>query len=1318
MMLLAANDLQVLMDEQVAMGLENEDLARITAGEGMLDVEGVSAEEQEAALNAILDRSPAPDAAPAPTAIGPDGVNQPSQSASNVNGSEIPVSDASDPQGNVATQGDDVVQGNEALQRTTQTVQATNGGQEPATTQDATMTQAENAGNNAPPTTEGVARNEPAANNDDAGDSSDEEENPYWAEYKQDTSSPDDQELKEMKETRKPDALDHTHWEKKIFEPLEDPEYAPDEVGRIEWTVKGVHGTPEKPNRESIMYSPSVQIGGFYWHIKYFPRGNERTDNMSLYIECSDVPHDDADSEENNESGENENQAGGNAEAPKESSVNSQVNNDQSVPAARTSGSDASKKTSSTNTDASPAATSRRWEVPAQIGCVVYNPLETSVYVQRRSCHRFHHETEDWGWTRFTGPWCEMHRRKHCERKPLLQDDTVSFTAYIRTFKDHTGSLWWHPPNDREWDSHERFGLRSLQSDILSPPALPAAFAALATLDPFARPLIQALNQASGDVADRRPSEVISAALQITDGMTETGANGSDVSLHYVAELLKVHCSELVKMDVVEMWENLRFVLSVEAAGLAPGSDAPDIFPELAMIRQPDRIALSQNHKSQVDNGSQSVREPNSLQQTLDSIFAPSTLAKMHPSVIMVELHRQEYLQNSRRWRKMTHKIGLEREIEVPVGQGVETEKAIYLLFGMIVHSGGLESNHYSTIIQPEGPGTRWIKYGSMFDEKKAECLTTKQVFERYEGKDGADENTAVAYIAMYARSDQVKATFLLSSYSADDKAGKPSTDNLLNIPDKSTSKVQADQTETNKDKDEVMPIQICNSESFTSHTGRGLLDPWASRPADSTNTPSNIFSVDITSEKGVTDTDERILEVLKDENPDEDHKFSIFGLDYDPKYFLRGPPPFLSYHSMKALENPITKLQGCQLWLHKLSSEEKSIVEEVRSRRKRQKLSHDKAKDSSEQPSGGTAGEDATQGHPSTGTNLGNGNPSSSAAHSSILLEDGISAGAGAGPQPTVADAAATDLSSLPSTDAGGLQEIDPSVEQGPGPATPSQTDAPATPVQDLEEPRTSSRDVGERQQEPVAPVDEGQTGVDQRYEAIVSSQNNDPVTASNNVPNNVNAGGTRRRDPLPPLTLESVQEVYANYDRMMNNRDSTATGAAASGAAAAARVDTAINGEQSDASSSTTNGTSATGQPEAAAQAAETEDIIMGGTEATRESADSKLTTAEEPKDGPECSEDLQDYTYILVKRFNPHDQSLKGISSFYCNKNDRINDAIRKKLSLGEKPRSIEVYQERGLLISKSERISDNQTFSNLQDRSEGRIFVIQDRLSRDE
>ncbi len=74
--------------------------------------------------------------------------------------------------------------------------------------------------------------------------------------------------------------------EKMFFFDLEDPEYIPAEVGRIEWVVTGVRGTMSHPNKEALLKSPTVRIGELDWTIKFYPRGNQ-TDHVSVYLEAS-----------------------------------------------------------------------------------------------------------------------------------------------------------------------------------------------------------------------------------------------------------------------------------------------------------------------------------------------------------------------------------------------------------------------------------------------------------------------------------------------------------------------------------------------------------------------------------------------------------------------------------------------------------------------------------------------------------------------------------------------------------------------------------------------------------------------------------------------------------------------------------------------------------------------------------------------------------------------------------------------------------------------------------------------------------------------
>ncbi len=241
-------------------------------------------------------------------------------------------------------------------------------------------------------------RREDDEDGSDSDESMDEPDHPYWAHFKPDTSVPDESELSAIEEAEELDATDHAHWEKTTFEPLDDPEYVPSDVGRISWTLEGHHGTPEKPNREEVMRSPSVLIGGLYWNVKYYPRGNDGTDYMSVYIECSPKPYEEILKEQKKEEppldnkieekipveeiatdGSPENgEPANNAEIVEETTSSEQVNGAEH------------SHTPEVDMDASIVLPSEGvlveeveaiveeppWSVAAQVACVIYNPEE------------------------------------------------------------------------------------------------------------------------------------------------------------------------------------------------------------------------------------------------------------------------------------------------------------------------------------------------------------------------------------------------------------------------------------------------------------------------------------------------------------------------------------------------------------------------------------------------------------------------------------------------------------------------------------------------------------------------------------------------------------------------------------------------------------------------------------------------------------------------------------------------------------------------------------------------------------------------------
>ncbi|TKA66433.1 hypothetical protein B0A49_09927, partial [Cryomyces minteri] len=121
--------------------------------------------------------------------------------------------------------------------------------------------------------------------NDSDEDEDEEEITPKWRPMHEDTSGPDEDELKYLDGCGEKSALDDAHWEKVTFFDLHDPEHQPGDSGRIDWTIENYNGTKDHPNKELLMRSPIVRVVGHDWQIKFYPRGND-SEYLSIYVEC------------------------------------------------------------------------------------------------------------------------------------------------------------------------------------------------------------------------------------------------------------------------------------------------------------------------------------------------------------------------------------------------------------------------------------------------------------------------------------------------------------------------------------------------------------------------------------------------------------------------------------------------------------------------------------------------------------------------------------------------------------------------------------------------------------------------------------------------------------------------------------------------------------------------------------------------------------------------------------------------------------------------------------------------------------------------
>ena len=692
---------------------------------------------------------------------------------------------------------------------------------------------------------------------EDSEDSEDEEEAPFWASLKEDTSAPDEHELKMIEDTiDEVTALNHEHWERKAFEPLDDPEYVPGEGHRISWTVVGVHGTPDKPNKAKFMRSPSVLIDGFYWNIKYYPHGNDGTEQLSIYIECSPTPYETAEAEAKKADTEEkkaatpapalsadqgaipvidpEASASDNAPAPPAEEAAPSV----SVNAAPSAHADDMEATPTSVKKLEPEE-EEPWGIPAQISCVIYNPNEPRVNFSQKGCHRFYNDNPDWGWTRFHGPWDEIHKRQRYQRQALLRNDTLSMTAYIRTFKDDTKALWWHPPKDKaEWDCMTMTGVRSFDCHHQST-ALIAAISSWLHLTPIVD-LIRNMHVPDPIwEANLRMRPAYEYLQDILDG--DTGAaftEERELDLLPLLKTLNFYGADVDgKMDVVMIWETLRRILNFEASGLNTvaecKSSGNNMFNDVLVLKQPDPFGNDTNpsYQPQLRQIEAQESEAHSVQETIDlashykekafrmwrSFAGEEQNLVQNPAVLQIELHRQRFLKEARKWKKLTHRVELN---ETVVFNSYE-----YTLYGMIVHSGDLESKDYYSVIRPEGPGTRWLKYAGDNSHRKVEILTTKKAIYAHEGVGmSADGTAAVAYIALYVRTDRLSSVLCTPFKSK----SLPQV-----VVEKSSGTITAgdgglsDSKDNEEEMQEDMPVYVYGSELFNEHTGRGLCDPW-----------------------------------------------------------------------------------------------------------------------------------------------------------------------------------------------------------------------------------------------------------------------------------------------------------------------------------------------------------------------------------------------------------------------------------------------------------------------------------------------------------
>jgi len=601
---------------------------------------------------------------------------------------------------------------------------------------------------------------------------------PFWVQYEEDISAPDEDELKEIEADRHElSAADSTAVEKDVFADIDDPDLRPCKKIRLSWIVKGVRGTKERPNRARIMTSPAVCIDGMYWNLKFFPRGNKSRSSLSAYVRCSpqeptpnkddlvgsfkcyegvadvdfskiepildlelklpDVqeeepppPHETQVAPENN--GNDGEGSEGHHGDDHDRDDDDDDDDDESI-----SGDEDDLPESPVR-----ATPIEDYRVSAQLGLVIYNPAEPRTCHTSSASHQFCPHQDDWGWDTAASHWDDIHRRKRGQRQALLRDDTLAIDAYIRIYDDPTKALFWHSsPGENQWDSKGLAGVFPMGTRLLYHSPATAGITAWSLLAPF-RAAIQNIDAGKYRKDSAARPTPLTAHLQLVMFQMRN-MKKDELYIHIDGVIHEITRSGESFDNVNTFWEAFRRSIEIEADGDNTTLEAlNNIFGTRELYRALPKLP---------------IHDVQDFQDAATKGFVNANVKAALPNFLPLTLDRQSFDIEKRQWRLHHDRVRISEEIDLSPfcinGDGK------YTLYGLVVHDGDRTSGKFFSVLRPTGPGGKWLMF-SDGNGNKVFSYTKKRV-QQYEGLVGADlrkptSSRQTIHMALYVRTSRL----------------------------------------------------------------------------------------------------------------------------------------------------------------------------------------------------------------------------------------------------------------------------------------------------------------------------------------------------------------------------------------------------------------------------------------------------------------------------------------------------------------------------------------------------------------------------------
>ncbi|KAL8868468.1 MAG: hypothetical protein Q9174_004972, partial [Haloplaca sp. 1 TL-2023] len=494
------------------------------------------------------------------------------------------------------------------------------------------------------------------------------------------------------------------------------------------------------------------------------------------------------------------------------------------------------------------------WYACVQFTLVMWNKDEPKIFASQTATHRFNTEESDWGFTRFAelrkmfGPhWGDP----PAGPGPLVENEAVNITAYLRIYKDPTGVLWHKLIN---YNSKKETGMVGLKNQGATC-YLNSLLQSLYFTNAFRKAVYCIPTEHE---ADKKNSAWTLQRLFYLLQTSEDAVSTQELTASFGWETKDI----FMQQDVQE----LSRILMERMEARMKGTDAENALSQMFVGKMKTYIScinvdyessriedfwdvqlnvrgnqsLADSFKDYVqvetmDGENKYFAEGHGLQDASKGVIFES-----FPQVLHLQLKRFEYDINRDAMMKVNDRYEFPEVFDATpyLSEGADkSEPYLYQLHGVLVHSGDLTAGHYYAFLKPTADGHFY-----RFDDDKVTRATLKEALEENFGGDYANMANGTAgvanpYTRVLSKKRSMSAYMLVYIRKSRQKeilvpVGEEDSPSHLA---RQLNEEKAALEKRRKDREEAhlyLPISVITEENFNAFQGLDLTD-WQADPAN-----------------------------------------------------------------------------------------------------------------------------------------------------------------------------------------------------------------------------------------------------------------------------------------------------------------------------------------------------------------------------------------------------------------------------------------------------------------------------------------------------